>query len=134
MKPEPGSRIVFRYRVGFQEQAMPALLPIILTASQMVLVADVVPKFNVEQTCRAAGQVSASLGRSADDCKRDEEDAHTKLQQDWAQYSPPQRTGCVRFSSLGSSPSYVELLTCLEMAKQAKELPAASKMGTTGQR
>jgi hypothetical protein len=40
----------------------------------------------------------------------------------------------VRFSSLGSSPSYVELLTCLEMAKQAKELPEASKMGTTGQR
>lgn len=34
-----------------------------------------------------------------------------------------QRAGCVRFSSLGSSPSYVELLTCLEIAKQAKELP-----------
>ena len=45
-----------------------------------------------------------------------------------------QRTGCVRFSSLGSSPSYVQLLTCLEMAKQAKELPAASKMGPSGQR
>jgi hypothetical protein len=39
----------------------------------------------------------------------------------------------VRFSSLGSSPSYVELLTCLEMAKQAKELPEV-KMGTSGQR
>ena len=114
---------------------MPALLPVILTASQIVLAADAVPKFNLEQTCRAAGSVSASLGRSAGDCKRDEEDAHTKLQQDWAQYSPAQRTGCVRFSSLGSSPSYVELLTCLEMAKQAKELPEESKkMGTTGQR
>jgi hypothetical protein len=40
----------------------------------------------------------------------------------------------VRFSSLGGSPSYVELLTCLEMAKQAKELPEASKMRTSGQR
>lgn len=113
---------------------MPALLPIILTASHIVLAADTVPKFNLDQTCRAAGNVSASLGRSAGDCKRDEEDAHGKLQQDWAQYSPAQRTGCVRFSSLGSSPSYVELLTCLEMAKQAKELPEASKMGTSGQR
>jgi hypothetical protein len=69
-----------------------------------------------------------ALGRSAGDCKRDEENAHSKLQQDWAQYSPAQGTGCVRFSSLGSSPSYVELLICLEMAKQAKELPEASKM------
>jgi hypothetical protein len=113
---------------------MPALLPIVLTASHIVLAADTVPKFKVEQTCRRAGEVSVSLGRSAGDCKRDEEDAHSKLQQDWAQYTPPQRTGCVRSSSLGSSPSYVELLTCLEMAKQAKELPEASKMGTTGQR
>jgi hypothetical protein len=62
------------------------------------------------------------------------EDAHSMLQRDWAQYTPAQRTGCVRFSSLGSSPNYVELLTCLEMAKQVKELPEASKMGTTGQR
>jgi hypothetical protein len=113
---------------------MPALLPIILTASHIVLAADAVPKFNVEQTCRRAGDVSVSLGRSAGDCKRDEEDAHSKLRQDWAQYSPAQRAGCVRFSSLGSSPSYVELLTCLEMAKQVKELPEASTMGTSGQR
>jgi hypothetical protein len=113
---------------------MPALLPIMLIASQVVLAADVVPKFNLEETCRRAGEVSISLGRTPGDCKRDEEDAHNKLQQDWAQYSPAQRTSCVRFSSLGNSPSYVELLTCLEMAKQAKELPEASKMGTTGQR
>jgi hypothetical protein len=37
-------------------------------------------------------------------------------------------------SSLGSLPSYVQLLTCLEMAKQAEELPEASKTGTSGQR
>ena len=113
---------------------MPALLPIILTASHIALVADEIPRFDVEQTCCRASEVSVSLGRSAGDCKRDEEDAHGKLQQDWAQYSPAQRTGCMRLSSLGSSLSYVELLTCLEMAKQAKELPEASKMGTSGQR
>ena len=113
---------------------MPALFPIILTASQIVLVADAVPKFNVEQTCRQAAQTSADLGRAPGDCQRDENDARGKLEQDWAQYNPAQRTDCVRVSSLGSSPSYVELLTCLEMAKQAKELPDASKMGTSGQR
>ena len=33
---------------------MAALFPIILTATQIVLVADLVPKFDVERTCRAA--------------------------------------------------------------------------------
>lgn len=113
---------------------MPAFLPVIFAASQIVLVADAVPKFNVEESCRRAAEVSISLGRSAGDCKRDEQDAHSKLRHDWVQYSPAQRTGCVRLSSLGNAPSYVELLTCLEMAKQAKELPEASKMGTSGQR
>src|SRR4029079_10200244 len=136
MKPEPGPSYCLQEsgRWCFGSTPMPALLPIVLTASHIVLAADTVPKFNVEQTCRRAGEVSVSLGRSAGDCKRDEEDAHSKLQQDWARCPPSQRTGGVRSSSLGSSPSYVELLTCLEMAKQAKELPEASKMGTTGQR
>ena len=33
---------------------MPALLPIFLTASHIILAAVSVPKFDVEQTCRAA--------------------------------------------------------------------------------
>ena len=31
-------------------------------------------------------------------------------------------------SSLGGSPSYVELLTCLEIAKQTNEIPAGERM------
>jgi hypothetical protein len=41
---------------------MPALLPIFLTASHIVLATDSVPKFDVERTCRAAG-VSGLPGR-----------------------------------------------------------------------
>jgi len=53
----------------FGSTLMPALLPIILTASHIVLVADAIPKFDVEQTCRRASEFSVSLGRSAGDCK-----------------------------------------------------------------
>lgn len=113
---------------------MPALLPIILTATHIVLVADAVPKFDVEKTCLPAAAASVAPGRGSADCQRDENDARAKLDQEWAQYNPGQRAECVRFSALGSNPSYVELLTCLEMAKQAKELPEASKMGTSGAR
>ncbi|MGB6349964.1 MAG: hypothetical protein WBG10_08030 [Pseudolabrys sp.] len=111
---------------------MPALLPVLLTASQVVLAADTIPKFNVELTCRAAAEASTNPGRGSGDCQRDETDAQGKLQQEWAQYTSTQRADCVRFAGLDRAPSYVELLTCLEMAKQVQELPEQSKVGTSG--
>ena len=108
---------------------MPALFPIILTATQIVLAADSVPKFDVERTCRAAVGGTGVPGRDSAECQRDEQDARSKLEKDWTQYSASQRSQCDGLVTTGGAPSYVELLTCLEMAKQAKELPEDSKMG-----
>ncbi|MGA8998194.1 MAG: hypothetical protein WB463_09970 [Pseudolabrys sp.] len=113
---------------------MPALLPIIFTASHVVLAADTVPKFDVERTCRPAAAAGILPGRDSSACQRDENDARSKLEQDWTQYTAAQRNQCAGFAGLDRAPSYVELLTCLEMAKQAKELPQESKMGSVGQR
>jgi hypothetical protein len=110
---------------------MPALLPIILTVSHVVLAADAVPKFDVKRTCRPTAGAAILPGREASACERDENDARTKLEQDWRQYSATERVKCTTFVALDRAPSYVELLTCLEMAKQAKELPDESKMGAT---
>ena len=113
---------------------MPALLPIILTASHVVLAADTVPKFDVERTCRPAAAAGILPGRDSSACQRDENDARSKLEQDWTQYTAAQRSQCAGFTGLDRAPSYVELLTCLEIAKQAKELPQESRMGSVGQR
>jgi hypothetical protein len=112
---------------------MPALLPIILTVSHVVLAADTVPKFDVERTCRPATAVGLP-GRTAAACQRDENEARTKLEQEWTRYNAAQRSQCKNFAGLDRAPSYVELLTCLEIAKQAAELPAESKAGTVGAR
>ena len=56
-------------------------------------------------------------------CKKDEENARTKLEQDWAKYTPAQQTHCVQLSTLGGPASYVELMTCLELSKAASQLP-----------
>jgi hypothetical protein len=103
---------------------MPALLPILLTGSFLVLAADRVPDLNIEPSCHAAATVATVLNRSEDTCKRDEHDARGKLDQEWGQFTPTQRERCVSLSTLGGSASYVELLTCLEMAKAAANLPA----------
>ena len=107
---------------------MPALFPIILTATQIVLAADSVPKFDVERACRAAGGAGLP-GRDSAECQRDEQDARSKVEKDWSQYSAALRSQCDDLVTTGGAPSYVELLTCLEMAKQVKELPEDSKMG-----
>jgi hypothetical protein len=74
-------------------------------------------------------QYQACLGAT----RRHEQDARSKLEQDWSQYSAAQRNHCDGLvTDLGGAPSYVELLTCLEMAKQAKELPEDSKMENIG--
>jgi len=70
---------------------MHALFPIILTATQIVLAADSVPKFDVERTCRAAGGAGLP-GRDSAECQRDEQDARSKLDKDWSQYSAAQHS------------------------------------------
>jgi len=116
---------------------VPALLPILLLGSQLgsqvVLAADPVPRLDIVQSCRSAGANSVmgaqSGTRNSAACEQDENDARGKLQQEWGTYNADERTRCTHLTTLGGSPSYVELLTCLEMAKAAKQLPAADRMG-----
>lgn len=101
---------------------MPALLPIILTASHLMLVSDV-PTLNVEPSCKAANTVGVMPDRNENACLNDEHRARDALQQQWDQFSSASQKRCLDLSHLGGHPSYVELLTCLQMAKDVKQLP-----------
>ena len=107
---------------------MPAFLPVILTGSYLMLAADQVPTFDTNRSCHVAAAGAAAINRNEDACKKDEHDARAKLEQQWAHFTPAQQTRCMSLSKLGGFPSYVELLTCLEMAADAKKLPAADKL------
>ncbi len=103
-------------------------LPIALLGSHLVLAAEAVPQFNVEPGCRAAGVAAIAPNRTPDSCKHDENEAKAKVEQEWSQFSATDKSHCVQLSRLGGAPSYVELLTCLEMAKAAADLPAGDKL------
>ena len=79
---------------------MPALLPIVLTASHLVLAADSIPKFDLERTCRPAAAAAVLPGRDSAACERDERDARSKLEQDWARYNAAQKSRCAGFAAL----------------------------------
>jgi hypothetical protein len=102
-------------------------LTVILASTQIALAADSVPELNIEPTCHDAAMAMPVQDRHEDVCKRDENEARGKLQQEWAQFTAGQRAHCVTLTSLGGPPSYVELLTCLEMAKAAADQPVTGQ-------
>ncbi len=93
-------------------------LPIVILASlPFTEVADTVPNFDIVRECRSEGGSTATLER----CAADEAAARDQLQPQWTQFSPRDKTVCLRETSMDSTPSYVELLTCLEMARDVKK-------------
>jgi hypothetical protein len=76
--------------------------------------ADELPAFDIARNCNEETAGAAIGGPSS--CTKDETDAKNQLAQRWSSYSASQKKQCVGESSIGGEKSYVELLTCLEMA------------------
>jgi len=83
----------------------------------IVRVADSPPRFDIAASCRDVGKAGINVGRPASACRADEERARDALAARWSQFQPNARTNCVEGASFGGPPSYVEVLTCLEMKK-----------------
>ena len=61
-----------------------------------------------------------------------QERPHVQLARDWSRFPPADRANCLR--STGSSGTYTDLLTCLEIKRDARQLPKEPGMpGTVGQ-
>ena len=85
-----------------------------LYSGRILLAAETVPEFKIE-SCSAAEEMSGSAARNVQACLQDEQTAKDTLRQNWRSYDPSKRNHCQRLLKAGGKPSYVELLTCLEM-------------------
>jgi hypothetical protein len=83
------------------------------SSGRSLFVADSIPEFKIE-SCRAAEE-SGSAARNAQACFQDEQNAKDTLQKNWSRYDSTQKGHCQRLMKAGGKPSYVELLTCVEM-------------------
>jgi hypothetical protein len=93
---------------------------LVVGSSLITVAAEAVPTLKVEASCRAAGIEGMMTGRTADSCMNDENSARDDLKKAWASFSADDRSHCLSMVSTGGSPSYVELLSCLEMSRDAK--------------
>jgi hypothetical protein len=100
---------------------VPAVI-LVLSSGQFLLAADKVPEF--KPNCRDAEE-SGTASRNAQACFQDEQTAKDTLKQNWTTYDSDQKNHCQRLLKAGGMPSYVELLTCVEM-KTAPTSPATT--------
>ena len=101
---------------------------LLAAAAQAARADDGVPNYNVKPECSFT-QSAIPAPENETQCLKEERAARVKLQQNWANYPSADRTECVGESSTGGSPSYVDLLTCLEMTADARALQRKAKSG-----
>lgn len=85
----------------------------------VMTIADKVPDYKYQQGCRAA--LEQMPGRY-EKCVESEEGARAKLMTEWSKFSVADRTTCIGASSAGGSPSYVELLVCLGIKADVRDI------------
>jgi hypothetical protein len=105
------------------------LIPVLLGAHLTIAVADPVPTFNVEPSCRQAASGDIGIKQDLSVCLEDEKGARDQLVKEWSGFAPSDRSLCTRLSSTGGTPTYTELLVCLEMARDARKLPKEHTLG-----
>lgn len=111
---------------------IPALLATPFLLGALPALADAPPKLDVASTCRSSGSANPDVGRASDGCLRSENEARNTLGRQWSSFGPDAKRQCSQQSRAGGFPSYVELLTCLELATSSVDIQAGRDPATTG--
>lgn len=91
-----------------------------------------VPKLNIQGSCHAAEAYGmTNREQTYKNCMADEDQAKKKLQSQWSHYKASTKRACLA-ASANPSPSYVELLTCVEMTEETLHPPTKEKGGAGG--
>ena len=92
---------------------------VILIAGATQVTAQGVPNFKVEQGCREVSTGPNKL-TTFDKCMEDERSAHDDLAKIWEIFEASDRRVCLNETTLDGTPSYVEFLECLNMARNTR--------------
>jgi hypothetical protein len=77
--------------------------------------AQQLPRFNIDATCRTAQALTAEDRDPVQGCMRDEAEAERQLQSVWTSAAAAHRESCAAETRVEGFPSYVDVLTCLQM-------------------
>lgn len=101
---------------------------LVLGVQLMMPIADSVPDLNVEQVCDGIAKQGGvtfrdpAIAQEKKNCIDSEQLIRAELAKQWSSFSPADKTSCVNESRMGGESSYTELLTCLEMARDVRNM------------
>jgi hypothetical protein len=78
-----------------------------------------VPKFDIARSCKldVAATAGLAVDQSIKSCMNDEQKAKRQLASQWSKFPAAGRASCTSEESIGGTPSYVSLLTCLQLGQ-----------------
>ena len=100
----------------------------VLLAASMPARAEDVPPLNVDPVCHGIARQAATPGEKGgpdvafSQCVKNEQAMRQKLVGEWSTFIPSERANCIGEETSVSLPSYTDLVTCLEMARDARQL------------
>src|SRR5271154_4198442 len=86
------------------------------------------PTLQVGPSCEVAGRSAVVLGRNKEACLADEKAAEDTLKQNWSKFSAEVKSQCVGLEITGGAASYVELVSCMEVMRDAKSIEATDPL------
>ena len=110
-------------RVLFIAAAAAAVLWVAVRPAQ----SQAMPDLNVDPVCHGIAQQAANPSEKGgpdlafSQCVQSEQAMRQKLVNEWSTFLPTEKTNCIG-EQMGGMASYTDLVSCLEMAKDARQL------------
>ena len=95
---------------------------------------DDVPTLDVNPVCHGIamqGELEEGLQQTNfEQCVKSEQDTREQLKKEWSSFTTSDKTSCVALARTGGEPSYTELITCMEMARDVRKLREDQQKGS----
>ncbi len=107
------------------------MMPIMPAQSDELPVLDVLPLCRGIVSQGDAPLQAGDRSVTVEECLKAEQDDRATMKQEWSTFSASDRKNCIAEATMGGESSYTDLLTCLEMARdvrQMKQSPAGAKI------
>jgi hypothetical protein len=100
------------------------IAPAVMAIGSMLTVSAAdMPSLDTRPACAGAAQ-EISVTRTVEICERSEQQARDSLAAQWNTFPSADRATCTAETKIGGFPSYVQVLTCLELARDARSMKA----------
>src|SRR5215469_1597365 len=87
---------------------------------------DDIPTLDVNPVCHGIamqGELEAGLQQTSfQQCVQSEQATREQIKKEWSTFSTSDKSHCVALAKTGGESSYTELITCMEMARDVREL------------